>query len=335
MRIGFNPQKDKTLPQLVFIHQIVIPVYIPNFEGYFKDSLKILKLCLQSVWATTHSKTFITIVNNGSCDEVKTYLDQLFAKNQIHEIIHTENIGKINAVLKGIAGNNIEIVTIADADVLFLKHWQAETAHVFKTIPKVGVVGLVPQIKNYETNAGNLIFDNLFNKKLRFYPVQNPSAMVRFYESIGWGKNYNPDYLKYALGLAFNDTKVIVGSGHFVSTFKKQIFKEVNNFSNYQMGGDSEEYLDRLPLKYGYWRVTTFDNFAYHLGNTFENWMVENIPTNEDNLNFQFGFAQLKKENKVLAFFKNRIFVKFISYKFTNQLFLRFKKLPKEMISKY
>jgi len=123
MRIGFNPQKDKTLPQPVFIHQIVIPVYIPNFEGYFKDSLKILKLCLESVWATTHSKTFITIVNSRSCNEIKTQLDQLFINNQIHEIIHTENIGKIQAVLKGIAGNNIIIVTIADADVLFLKHW--------------------------------------------------------------------------------------------------------------------------------------------------------------------------------------------------------------------
>lgn len=193
----------------------------------------------------------------------------------------------------------------------------------------------MPQIKNYETNAGNLIFDNLFNKKLRFYPVQNPSAMARFYESIGWGKNYNPDYLKYALGLALNETKLIVGSGHFVSTFKKQIFREINTFSNYQMGGDSEEYLDRLPLKFGNWRVTTFDNFAYRLGNTVEDWMAENLPTEEEYSNFQFGLAQSDKKNKILAFFKNRFFVKFISYKFTNQLFLRFKKLPKEMISKY
>jgi cellulose synthase/poly-beta-1,6-N-acetylglucosamine synthase-like glycosyltransferase len=163
MRIGSNPHKDKTLLPSEYIHQIVVPVYIPNFEGYFKDSLNILKICLQSIWSTTHSKTFITIVNNGSCEEVKSYLNKIFTENQVHEIIHTENIGKLNAILKGITGNNIELVTISDADVLFLNHWQTETATIFNTIPKVGVVGLVPQFKNYETNCGNLIFENFFN----------------------------------------------------------------------------------------------------------------------------------------------------------------------------
>jgi hypothetical protein len=335
MRVGSNPHKNQPIKASEFIHQIVIPVYIPNFEGYFKDGLNILKLCLESVFNTTHSRTFITVVNNGSCQEVKSYLDQLFNKNYIHEVIHTQNIGKLNAILKGIAGNKIELVTISDADVLFLKHWQTETSNIFRVIPKVGVVGLVPQFKNYETNSGSLIFDNFFNKKLKFYRVQNPDAMVCFYESIGWDKNYNHDYLKYALGLEFNETKVIVGSGHFVATYKKQALQEIKTYLNYKLGGDSESYLDSLPLKYGYWRVTTFDNFAYHLGNTFEDWMTDNVPKKERNFESEFHFSTFNKENRVLYFIKNRIFIKIMSFKFTYKLFLKFKKLPKAMIAKY
>ena len=37
MRIGFNPNKDKLQSILEYTHQVIIPVYIPNEEGYFFD----------------------------------------------------------------------------------------------------------------------------------------------------------------------------------------------------------------------------------------------------------------------------------------------------------
>ena len=78
MRVGFNPNKDKLKQNSEYLHQVIIPVYIPSHEDYFKDSLKILKLCITSVLNTIHDKTFITIVNNGSCKDVKEYLESLF-----------------------------------------------------------------------------------------------------------------------------------------------------------------------------------------------------------------------------------------------------------------
>ena len=148
MRVGYNPYKDQIL-EGTYHHQVVIPVYIPNQEGYFKDSFAILKLCLESLFNTIHNKTFITIINNGSDQIVSHYLDSLLEEKKIHELIHTENIGKLNAVLKGLAGHNIELVTISDADVMFLPNWQMETVKVFKAIAKAGVVGIVPQFKMY------------------------------------------------------------------------------------------------------------------------------------------------------------------------------------------
>jgi hypothetical protein len=336
MRVGYNPHKDQPKEESDYLHQIIIPVYIPNKEGYFKDSFTIFKICLSSLFATVHDKTFVTIVNNGSASFVKDYLDELVDQNKIHEIIHTQNIGKLNAILKGLTGNNIELVTISDADVLFLPNWQNETAKIFTQIPKVGVVGIVPQFKNYEVNCGTVIFDNFFNKKLKFIPVKNKQALIRFYDSIGWDRSYNQDYLEYNLGLEINvDLKVLLGSGHFVATYKKDIFHKVTSYIGYKLGGNSEGYLDKAPLNKGYWRLTTYDNYAYHMGNTFEDWMK--IDQQQENVN-QYpssNFSKNKTQNRISYFIKNRVFIKFISIKWLVKLFLRWKKLPKEMIEKY
>lgn len=336
MRIGLNPHKDEVLTKSQYLHQIIVPVFIPNHEGYFKDSFAILQLCLESLFATIHDKTFITIVNNGSDIVVVSYLDLLLKEKKIHELIHTQNIGKLNAILKGLAGNNIELVTISDSDVLFVKDWQKETVNVFKSVPKAGVVGIVPQFKMYESNCGNILFDKILNSKLQFLPVKNKDGLIRFYDSIGWKRDYNQDYLKYNLGLKINsDLNVLLGSGHFVATYKKDIFEEITSYIEFKMGGSSEAYLDKAPLKKDYWRVTTHDNYAFHMGNTLEDWMTVPESLEEDMEQLSYGFEKNEIINPFLYWIKNRLFVKFISIKVLVKLFLKWKKLPKEMISKY
>lgn len=336
MRIGSNPHKDQLQEQSDYLHQIIIPVYIPNQEDYFKNSFQIFQLCLDSLLATVHKNTFITIVNNGSGVFVKDYLVEMLRQNKIQELIHTHNIGKVNAILKGLAGHNIDLVTISDADVMFLPNWQTETIKVFNHLPKVGVVGIVPQFKTYKSNCGNLIFDNFFNKNMKFIPVKNPEALIRFYDSIGWARDYNQDLLEFSLGLELRpDVKVYAGSGHFVATYKKDIFQEITTYNGYKLGGKSEGYLDAAALKKGYWRVTTHDNYAYHLGNTLEDWMeVEAI--NGSNLECtDFKFTKRKKVTAISHFVKNRLLVKIIFMKRVSKLFLRWKGLPKKMIKNH
>ena len=337
MRIGFNPHKDQKETKSEYFHQVVVPVYIPNFEGYFKDSFIIFKLCLQSIFDTTHNKTFITIVNNGSCEIVRDFLNKLFLQGKIHEVIQTQNIGKLNAILKGLAGNNIELVTIADADVLFLTGWQSETNKIFSKIPKAGVVGIVPAFNMFKSNSFNLIFDNLFNPKMCFIPVKNPKAMAKFYESIGRGNNYNQDYLKYNLGLTIDeDLTVLVGAGHFVATYKKDIYDTIISNIPFKMGGNSESYLDETLLIKDYWRVTTYDNFAFHMGNTIEDWMLDyNQSANNNYENIVQNFAKSHKITRVKCFIKNKLFKKILKYNFIYKMFLRFKKLPIVILSKY
>jgi len=334
MRVGFNPHKDKPLEKVAFNHQVIIPVFIPNLEGYYADGLKILKLCLDSLFATVHSKTFVTIVNNGSDTKVVEYLDSLFNEGKIHELIHTTNIGKVNAILKGLAGNNIELVTIADSDVLFLSNWQQETNKVYAAIPKAGVVGIVPQYRTFMTRCENILWSNLFHKNLKFLPVKNPEALEHFYKSVGWD-----DIMKYhhdiALGYESNGVKTYLGSGHFVATYKKDMFDEIVTFIGFKMGGLSEDYLDQCPLKKDYWRLTTYDNFAYHMGNVYENWMSEVTHSNDESYEFKSNFPTFKNISSLEYFFKSKILRKIFKSRKVRMLFFWHKNLPKEMIATY
>ncbi len=338
MRIGYNPHKDQIIEKTDYIHQVIIPVFIPNHSDYFKESFSVLELCLKSLFQTVHSKTFITIVNNGSCDEVKEYLQQLFDEHKIHEIIHTTNIGKLNAIVKGLSGTNFELVTISDADVLFVKGWQSETIAIFKQLPKVGVVGIVPQFNLHKVNSVNLLVDNLWNASMKFLPVKNEKALSIFYDSIGWDKNYNHDYLKFSLGLQWSDDlTVLVGSGHFVATYKRNIFENIVTYNPYKMGGYSEDFLDTMPLKKDYWRVTTYDNYAYHIGNSIEPWMLEiadYLENKEDNA-IEYGFKMNKQLFKISFLIRIKIPQYIYKKKFVYRAFLKWKKLPITMIKKY
>ena len=57
-------------------------MYIPNFEGYFKDSFTIFKIHINSILNTIHTKTRITIFNNNCIKEVEEYIYSLYKQHK-------------------------------------------------------------------------------------------------------------------------------------------------------------------------------------------------------------------------------------------------------------
>jgi cellulose synthase/poly-beta-1,6-N-acetylglucosamine synthase-like glycosyltransferase len=179
MRVGQNPSKEQPIAPSGKTHQVVIPVYIPHQNDYYAQSFEVFQLCITSLLNTCHVNTSITVVNNGSCEAVKSYLDGLLKNKQIDELVHTGNIGKLNAILKGLCGHRFPWVTLADADTFFLNDWQKATYKVFEAFPKTGVVGLTPQFKMYKSHSNHVLFDNFFSKNLKFQQVKEPEALQR------------------------------------------------------------------------------------------------------------------------------------------------------------
>ncbi|MFD2528369.1 glycosyltransferase family A protein [Polaribacter marinaquae] len=283
MRIGNNPAKENSNLKIESYHRVVIPVYIPNLtEDYFKDGLKILVLCLESLLLTIHSKTRVTLINNNCCSEVVDYLQKIYQSNDlVDQLLHSKiNLGKINAIYAAVKSNLEPLISISDADVMFLPNWQKEVEKIINVFPEAGMVSPVPTSLGYRSKyMFNTIYYALTKGKLKFSDVEDSDALVNFQKSIGREKMYNKQHLSKYLTISKDETNAVIGCGHFVATFRAEVFKKSPNevCKLKIVGGSESDYFDIPNDKANLLRLATTSNYAYHLGNTIEQWMIEKL----------------------------------------------------------
>ncbi len=282
MRIGNNPEKEQNILEVDAYHRVVIPVYIPNLtEAYFQDGLKILKLCFSSLLKTIHPKTKVSIINNASCEEVVVYLESLYQQNEVIDQLFNSkiNLGKVNALYAAIKSNLEPIITIADADVMFLPNWQQEVENTMLAFPECGMVSPVPSSIAYRGKYLNsTVFYAFFKGKLRFENVKSPEGLVKFQESVG-REMYNKNHLEKYLVVSNKKGEAVIGCGHFMATFRAEVFQKApNDICKFKIvGGSENNYLDKPNDVGGYLRLATLRNYGYHLGNKKEDWMDDKL----------------------------------------------------------
>lgn len=281
MRIGSNPERVHNNLNINSYHRVVIPVYIPNLtEPYFKDGLKILKLCIGSLLQTIHQKTRVSLINNGCCDDVSSYLLELYNTHpEIDQLLNSKiNLGKINALYSGIKSNLEPLITIADADVMFLNNWQEEVESVFMNFPEAGMVSPVPSSIGYKGNYLNsTIYYAMLKGKLEICDVKDPDGLMKFQESVG-RKMYNKAHLeKFLVVSNKNNDKAVLGCGHFMATLRAEVFENAPNeiCQHKIVGGSESKYIDAPNDEGGFLRLSTIGNYGYHLGNVYEPWMTQ------------------------------------------------------------
>src|SRR4051812_4363028 len=69
MRVGVSDTKNVTTAAEIRRHRVILPIYIPRLTGYFKDSLTILGMCLESLRLTAGDRTSVTLIANQCADE--------------------------------------------------------------------------------------------------------------------------------------------------------------------------------------------------------------------------------------------------------------------------
>ncbi|PHS09000.1 MAG: hypothetical protein COA88_05710 [Kordia sp.] len=322
MRIGSNPAKKDKVEIDNTYHRIVIPVYIPNLNDFFKESLEVLKLCLESLYTTVHSNTRISIASNGCCKEVNDYLAVEFEANRIDELYQIKSgIGKINSLYKIINSVKEPLITISDADVLFTSGWQDAVEKIFIDYPKAGMVCPFSYSKGFRELTANIYFDNLFNKNIKVTEIKSPEGLEHFAKSIGNEGFYKDIHKKY--GITYQEkgkSRALIGAGHFVATFKRAVFPAYEFKSNLQRLASGEGlYIDSPPVQSGLWRLSTNYNFVYHMGNTVTPMYLDIVSNNNnDTPKDMSNLPVVKKEAKFLFALKNNLFNR---YFFSNKLF--------------
>ena len=279
MREGSNPQKTEKQIELSCHHRVIIVVFIPELSGYYKNSLEVFKLCLNSLIAANSRSYAITVVNNGSCKEVSEFLNDNLKNKDIDTLIsHNQNIGKIDALLGAARGAREDLITISDADILFMKNWNVATREVFDAFKKAGSVSPIPFRHGifYGTSS---VFKEILLGRFKFKYKTIPENFIdqnRYLTSINWNNEKN-DGVKWPV-VEKNGVQAIIGSGHQVLTIKRDILFSTVPIppSLTLVGGDSEyKYVDEPIDKAGLMRLSTFHNYAFHIGNQVENWMKD------------------------------------------------------------
>jgi hypothetical protein len=339
MRIGNNPSNEIIIDQDVAFHRVIMPVHIPYEEDYYKDVFQIFKYCLFSLKKTSSTALKISVISNGSCDSVNQKLNELFIAKQFDElIIEREGIGKINSVLKALRTADERLITITDADVLFDNGWEAAVINVFEAFPQAGSVCPTPVFRKHFNLTSNIWFSYLFSSKLKFLPVKNPEAMTKFAHSIGWPW-LDEKYKDVTATLNSNGgTKALVGCSHFVATYKREVFSELpKGNSKYKIRGDSELLYTDLPvLKGGGYRLSTYDNYAFHMGNILEDWMAEKfgqlLNINKSNEKPTIKILERPLLNPILL---EKLFKFLLTFKFMKKGLLKMKGLTAEQIENF
>ncbi|RLJ64376.1 glycosyl transferase family 2 [Lacinutrix venerupis] len=327
MRTGVNPEKYKDLENKRYAHRIIIPVYIPNLEDeYYKNSLVVFKTCLENLVNTIdHLKTAITVINNNSCAEVGELINS-YSSFIEKVVIYKENKGKVYGIIDEVRGVFEPYVTICDADVLFLKGWEENVFKIFNTYKKAGVVAPLPCQGLAFKNNSAVFFDSFFTNSLKYGKIVSEDDNKLYIEGLGNEAILNRNNREFhwyekQYYLKKDDVVAIIGSGHFVATYKSEIFKNENSFPEIKfINGYEDKFIDILADKNNMYRLSTAKAYAYHIGNQLDNnidklikrsleFKVENtyqykdVP-NSKRLNAPFGlrklfFRVLKKYKKL------------------------------------
>ncbi len=269
MRVGVNPAKLDFQLEKKYHHRIIIPVFIPNFEGYFKEIFEVYKVCIASAFKTQHGRSAITIVDNGSCQEVKDWLKEEYEAGVIETLIsHRDNIGKVDAILGAARSCREDIITVSDSDILFRLGWQEAVEDVFLNFEKAGSVAPFPITRHmyyFSTAVAKAAMKN--ELKFSFEASEYPNDIEDIYHCYEW--DFKKSYDGVLPIVRKNGRQAVMGSGHQIMSIRRDvIFKLPQEPSFIKISNGSEvNWIDKPIDEMGFWRLSTVRPWVAHMGN--------------------------------------------------------------------
>lgn len=313
MRIGINPQKLKDLELVDAYHHVLIPVHIPELEGYYLQSLDVLKLCLDSLLVSIHEKTIVTIINNGSCEEVVRYLRELKDSGRLYRVIdYVSNQGKVDPIISAMKGCRETLITVSDCDVLFMPGWQQAVEQIFRVFPRTGFVSPLPQPSLAYYCSQWSWYYGFTRNYIKRISLPDMDALIGFKKSIGVEAllntlETNPFVLEKDGCIA------ILGAGHFCGTFSKYVIPFLSKESaGSKFWRVEEATLDKPVSKSGLLRLATTRGWVHHIGNIPEAWMYSLLIISQKNENQFFEQIKLKRGFLIRNF---SFFIRVLGYK--------------------
>ena len=271
MRVGQNPAKSidyVAQPEKV---TIAVVSYIPFLSGYYRESLDILKVCLNSIWDNTNLPFDLLVFDNASCSQVQAYLIEARDQGRIQYLVLSDkNIGKggaWNFIFGAVPG---EFIAYADGDIFFYPGWLTATIDALESFQNAGMVTGMP-----------LWSPQQFSTATIEWAQNNPDIHLEKGALLPW-----EDYWRHSRSLGKQEaearqhyetceeyrleylgSKFYIGAGHFQFVAKRQILQSILPVPSHRPMGQVRE-LDIALNEQGYLRLSTQEWWVEHMGNT-------------------------------------------------------------------
>jgi len=270
MRKGNRVEKFDGKKNVYFNHRVIIPICIPSNEGYYRDLVKILKVHLASVFQNVDpSITKITLIDNDSIDEVRILLLDYYKQGIVDKLVtYNQNQGKVLALLSEIRASCEEFITFTDCDILLRQGIFRETFEIFQSSSKIGAVSPFPLPHTSHIATLSTLLDNIFRIRTKQWDPETVAAFNTF--GIDTDR-YKEQLHTKRLVVKKNGKLMCVGAPHVICTVRKSSFQSYfQSKPEYVFGYKMDKiFLDRPVDLYGYWRVSTTNFFAWHMGNNY------------------------------------------------------------------
>jgi hypothetical protein len=283
MRVGKNPFKfktDKFTPAKV---GIVSLTYIPFLNGYYEYSLEVLKIHLESLQLTKTEDCNLLVFDNGSCQEVTNFLQAEQQRGAIDWLVlSNHNMSKAGAINWAFSVLDNDYLAYTDSDILFRPGWVEESLAIFSHFDRAGIVAVQPPF-----------FDLLKEELLTLESIRadNRFQVEEMLPDLLWVEEYcrgvgipEEKRNKYETTPLFRvrtqsgEGEAWIGATHAQFMVSREVGKAILPLpvSGRLMPADAKE-INRKPEALGYWQLSTIDSYFFHIGNTLNNLVLEEI----------------------------------------------------------
>jgi hypothetical protein len=280
MRCGSNPVKDTGATGLSKPYRIVLPVYIPHHDGYFEQSLQVLKLSLESLHLTGRGQFCVSVVANGCSRQVVEELDVMFRHGWIdHLVLSRLNLGKAGAIASVLKGAPEQLLAWSDCDVLFKMGWVEAVVEVFQAFPECGAVTPFPAVHQAWEFTSATTMGGFVGRCLCRAGVVPTQDLDEYARSVGTPTLFREEYRRSPWIACRAGVQACLGAMHFVCCVRREVLSAMPDRASTAAlkGTEDNDFLDLPPERLGLWRLSTVQGHVWHMGNTVEPWMVEHV----------------------------------------------------------
>lgn len=273
MRIGQNPARIDTpayTPKKIGLASLV---FIPHLEGYFQHGLSILRAHLMSLHAHTEVPFDLLVFDNGSCREVKDFLNEMQAAGWIRWLISSEvNLGKTGALNWIMVALPNPIIGYSDSDVFFRRGWLQASLDILEGFPQVGIVTAQPCFFDILRGEGKAAAGVFTPEQVGSY-VPEAWVVEEYCRGINAPADLRQRYLSNPLPLVHNarGVKAVLGASHMQFIAYREVLQRVLPLpATRGLSPEEDRVFNQRIDDLGYLHLSTSHPWVVHMGNTID-----------------------------------------------------------------